>query len=82
MWVNLRVFVPDAFGKNQVSRVEGVLEMRLPARERWELPFSYIIDGYSFAPFEVPNDVELEVGQEYIVYYLTHTRRFLSIEPK
>jgi hypothetical protein len=81
LYVNARTFIPDLIGSTKVKSSQGKLEIRLPKRERWELPFSYIVGDYSFAPFEVPDDVPMEKGREYVVYYLAHTRKFLSIEP-
>lgn len=81
LYVNARTFVPDLFSRTKVRSSRGALKIQLPKRERWELPFSYVIGDYSFAPFEVPDDVPMEKGREYIVYYLARTRKFLSIEP-
>lgn len=81
LYVNARTFILDLFSRTHVRSSRGPLKIQLPQRERWELPFSYIINDYSFAPFEVPDDVPMEKGREYIVYYLARTRKFLSIEP-
>lgn len=81
LFVNARTFIPDLLSGQKVKQTRGKLTIQLPQRERWELPFSYIVGDYSFAPFEVPDDVPMEQGREYIVYYLARTRAFLSIEP-
>lgn len=81
LYVNARSFVPDLLSSTKVKQSRGKLKIRVPQRERWELPFSYIVGDYSFAPFDVPDDVPMEKDREYIVYYLARTRTFLSIEP-
>lgn len=81
LYFNASWFVPDAFSKNTVQQSRGKLKIRMAARERQELPFSYIVGDYSFAPFVVPPEVPLDEGREYIVYYAAHSRIFLGIEP-
>jgi hypothetical protein len=78
---NARWFLPDAFGKNPVAQAKGKLEIKMPARDRAEMPYSYIVGGYSFAPYVVSPEVPLEKGRKYIVYYAAHSRMFLNIEP-
>jgi hypothetical protein len=47
--------------------------------KRPELPFSYIIADYSFAPYVAPPDVTLRVGAPYVAYYSARSRLLLSI---
>lgn len=81
MYFNLRGFLPDALTKQPIKQARGKLEIRMAGRDCPELPYSYIVADYSFAPFVVPYDVPLEVGREYVVYYAAHSRIFLNIEP-
>lgn len=81
LFFNARGFLPDALSRHPVRQARGKLEIKLAARERPELPFSYIVGEYSFAPFVVPYDVPMEAGREYVVYYAAHSRIFLNIEP-
>ena len=78
-WTNVAMFLPDAFGKNPERSVRGPLRIRVPERQRPELPFSYIVGDYSFAPYVPPADTELHRDAPYIVYYAAHSRIFLSI---
>ncbi len=78
-WTNVAMFVPDAFGKEPVRWARGPLRIRVPERHRPELPFSYIVDDYSFAPYVPPADAELRRDAPYIVYYAAHSRLLLSI---
>lgn len=82
MYFNARWFVPDLFSKSPIQQAKGKLQVRMAARERVILPFSYIVEGYSFAPFEVPYGVPMEKGRKYVVYYLKNSRLFLNIEPQ
>jgi hypothetical protein len=81
LYFNAVVFVPDAFSKNTVKTARGPLEIRMAARERTEMPYSYIVADYSFAPYMPPADVPMEPGREYVVYYAAKSRIFLNIEP-
>jgi hypothetical protein len=81
LYFNASWFVPDALSRHTVQTARGKLVMRPAERERFELPFSYLVGDYSFAPYVVPYEVPLEVGREYIVYYAAHSRMFLNIEP-
>ncbi|MFP4322971.1 MAG: hypothetical protein ACLFTK_11010 [Anaerolineales bacterium] len=81
-YFNARWFLPDAFGRAPVATVRGPLQIRYAARQRPELPFSYIIGDYSFAPYVVPYDVPMQEGRTYVVYYARHSRMFLNIEPE
>jgi len=76
---NLQSFLPDAFGKHPVRYARGPLEIHHSERNRPELPFSYIIGDYSFAPFVVPDDVPMLPGAPYLVYYAAHSRILLSL---
>ena len=76
---NAAMFLPEAFGRNPVRSVRGPLEIRMTDSRRPELPFSYIIGDYSFAPYVVPGDVPLRPGAPYLVYYSARSRLLLSI---
>lgn len=81
LYFNARNYIPDMMSESPVSQSQGVLKIQMPQRDRIELPFSYIVGDYSFAPFMVPHEVPMEKGREYIVYYAARSRMFLSIEP-
>jgi hypothetical protein len=76
---NAAMFLPEAFGRNPVRSARGPLEIRMTETKRPELPFSYIIGDYSFAPYVVPEDVPMRPGVPYIVYYSARSRLLLSI---
>lgn len=76
---NARMFLPDAFGPHPVRAARGPLRIRLPQRDRPELPFSYIVGDYSFAPYVGPEDLPMRRDAPYLVYYAAHSRLFLSI---
>ncbi len=80
-WVNASMFVPEAISPQPIRWERGVLEIKLPERDRPEMPFSYIIGSYSFAPFIAADEVPLEPGREYIVYYTARSRLLMSIVP-
>lgn len=77
--VNALTFLPEAFMRHPVRCARGPLEIRVSEGERPELPFSYIIGGYSFAPYVAPDDVPMRVGAPYVVYYAARTRLLLSL---
>lgn len=79
IFVNARMFIPDALGARPVHFARGPLEVRLTEKKRPELPFSYIVGDYSFAPYVAPPDVEMRPGAPYIVYYAAQSRVLLSI---
>lgn len=79
--VNASMFLPEIISPKPVKWERGILEIKLSERERPEMPFSYIIGSYSFAPFIAPDEVPLEKGREYIVYYSARSRLLLSIAP-
>ena len=81
LFVNFKAFFPDTLAKDPIRQSRGKLEIRMPQRERDELPFSYIVGDYSFAPFMVHTSVPMDTGREYIVYYAASSRMFLGIEP-
>ncbi len=81
LWVNARMFIPEALNETPVRWQRGKLEIQMASRERRELPFSYIIGTYSFAPFVAPFETPLDKGREYIVYYTNRSRLLLSIAP-
>lgn len=81
LWVNARMFIPESLSKSPVKWQLGTLEIKMASRERAEMPFSYIIGNYSFAPFVVPDEVPMQKGREYVVYYTSRSRLLLSIAP-
>jgi len=76
---NVATFLPEAFMRRPVRFARGPLRVRVPERERPELPFSYLIGDYSFAPYVAPEGVPLRVGAPYIVYYAARSRLLLSL---
>ena len=79
-YFNARWYIPDAW-RGGVETARGPLRIKLSDRERPEMPLSYIVDDYSFAPYVVPPEIPLDRGREYIVYYAARSRMFLGIEP-
>jgi hypothetical protein len=79
IWVNIEMFLVEAFSRRPVSYARGLLEIRMTERRRPELPFSYIVAGYSFAPYVAPPEVTMRVGAPYVVYYSSRSRLLLSI---
>jgi hypothetical protein len=79
IWVNVETFLAEVFMRCPVKIARGPLEIRVPERERPELPFSYLVGDYSFAPYVAPPDVLMRVGAPYIVYYAARSRLLLSI---
>ena len=77
--VNIQMFLVEAFLHRPVRCARGPLEIRLTEGKRPELPFSYIIADYSFAPYVAPPDVTLRVGAPYVAYYSARSRLLLSI---
>ncbi len=77
--VNVHTFLVEAFLRQPVRCARGPLEIRMTEGKRPELPFSYIIADYSFAPYVAPPDVTLRVGAPYVVYYSARSRLLLSI---
>lgn len=80
-WVNARMFVPESLNRHPVRWERGNLKIKMASRERPEMPFSYIVGKYSFAPFVAPDEIPLEKGREYIVYYTARSRLLMSIAP-
>ncbi len=76
---NILAFLPEAFAHQAVRAARGPLEIHYSERERPELPFSYVIGAYSFAPYVAPTDVEMRTGAPYVVYYGARSRLLLSI---
>lgn len=76
---NMQMFLPDATNKDPVRVARGPLQVRMPERDRPELPFSYIVQDYSFAPYVAPSDIPMRVGAPYLVYYGAHSRLLLSL---
>jgi hypothetical protein len=81
LWVNAKMFIPETLSQSPVKWERGILEIKMASRERAEMPFSYIIGNYSFAPFVVPDEVPMQAGREYVVYYSARSRLLLSIAP-
>ncbi|RPJ01753.1 MAG: hypothetical protein EHM39_02865 [Chloroflexi bacterium] len=79
IWVNVETFLAEAFMRQPVTVARGPLEIRVPERQRPELPFSYLVGDYSFAPYVAPPDVLMRVGAPYIIYYAARSRLLLSI---
>jgi len=77
--VNAWTFLPEAFMRQPVRYACGPLEVRVTPGHRPELPFSYLIGDYSFAPYVAPDDVPMRVGAPYIVYYAARSRLLLSL---
>ena len=81
LFVNARMFLPEAFSPRPVKWEKAPLQLKLSERERPEMPLSYIVGDYSFAPFVAPDEIPLERDREYIVYYTPRSRLLLSIAP-
>lgn len=76
---NVQRFLPEALGNQPVRYAQGPLIV-LPAEgHRPELPFSYVVGDYSFAPYVAPADVEMRPGARYIIYYSRRSRLLLSM---
>ncbi|NDJ77109.1 MAG: hypothetical protein GYB65_12715 [Chloroflexi bacterium] len=76
---NAHTFLSDALRKQPVRYARGELRVHMSEKNRPELPFSYIVDDYSFAPYTQPADLPMKVGSPYLVYYARHSRILLSI---
>lgn len=81
LYTNAEMFVPEALDPAAVKWTRGKLTLKFAERERPEMPFVYIINDYSFAPFLPPREIPMEEGREYIVYYTPRSRLLLSIAP-
>lgn len=81
LWTNAGMFLPEALSKNPVRWERGPLEIKMASRNRPEMPFTFIIGSYSFAPFVAPSEVPMHTGRDYIVYYSARSRLLLSIAP-
>ncbi len=77
--VNALAFLPEAFMRQPVRFARGPLQIRITEGHRPELPFSYLIGDYSFAPYVAPADVPMRVGAPYEVYYAARSRLLLSL---
>jgi hypothetical protein len=77
--VNIAAFLPEAFMRQPVKAARGSLTIHVSSRERPELPFSYIVGDYSFAPYIIPPDLEMRPGAPYVVYYSARSRLLLSL---
>jgi hypothetical protein len=76
---NAYTFLLEALMRHPVKYARGPLEIRVSTGNRPELPFSYIIGDYSFAPYVAPPDVPMRVGAPYLVYYSARSRLLLSL---
>ncbi|MBN2304324.1 MAG: hypothetical protein JXQ72_07610 [Anaerolineae bacterium] len=76
---NAAHFLPEAFGPDPVRYARGLLEILPVEGHRPELPFSFIVEDYSFAPYVAPQDVALQPGTPYLVYYSRRSRLLLSM---
>lgn len=79
VYTNVTMFLPEAFGDRPVRWARGPLKIHMSERNRPELPFSYVIGDYSFAPYVAPPDVEMRPGAPYLVYYSARSRLLLSL---
>ncbi|MBN1562486.1 MAG: hypothetical protein JXA10_01510 [Anaerolineae bacterium] len=76
---NAQTFLTETFMRRPVHHARGPLEIRVSEGNRPELPFSYIIGDYSFAPYVVPAELPMVAGAPYIAYYAARSRLLLSI---
>jgi hypothetical protein len=76
---NARTFLAEALTRRPVQYARGPLEIRPTAGDRPELPFSYIIADYSFAPYITPPALPMRTGAPYVAYYAARSRILLSI---
>ncbi|PJF43513.1 MAG: hypothetical protein CUN55_08695 [Phototrophicales bacterium] len=81
LYTNAEMFVPEALDTKAVRWTRGPLTIKYSERDRPEMPFVYIVNDYSFAPFVAPYEIPMEEGREYIVYYTPRSRLLLSIAP-
>ena len=72
-------FLGEALSRRPVRAARGPLEIHVSAGSRPELPFSYIVGNYSFAPYVAPPDLPMRVGAPYLVYYGARSRLLLSM---
>ncbi len=79
--VNAQMFVPEALSQKPIRWERGPLSIKMAERERTDMPFSYVVGSYSFAPFVAPAEVPLHKNREYIVYYTARSRLLMSIAP-
>ncbi len=79
VYTSVSLFLPEAFAARPVRWARGPLRIHLSSGHRPELPFSYVIEDYSFAPYVAPPDVAMRVGAPYIVYYSARSRLLLSL---
>lgn len=79
IYTNVSLFLPEAFSDRPVRWARGPLQIHMSAGNRPELPFSYVIGDYSFAPYIAPPDVEMRPGAPYLVYYSARSRLLLSL---
>lgn len=77
--INAWTFLPEAFIRRPVRYARGPLQIHESSRPRPELPFSFIVGDYSFAPYVPPPDLAMRPGAPYIVYYSARSRLLLSL---
>ncbi len=76
---NAHTFLGEALSSRPVRYARGPLEIHVSEGNRPELPFSYIVGDYSFAPYVAPPDLPMRVGVPYLVYYGARSRLLLSM---
>jgi hypothetical protein len=76
---NAYTFLLEALMRQPVHYARGPLEIHVSTGNRPDLPFSYIIGDYSFAPYVAPPEVPMRVGAPYLVYYGARSRLLLSL---
>lgn len=79
IFANVQMFMPDVLSREPVRYARGPLQVRASEGHRPEMPFSFVVDDYSFGPFVVPPDIQMRPGAPYIVYYSASSRLLLSI---
>lgn len=79
IYANVSMFLPEALAARPVRWARGPLRIQMSSGNRPELPFSYVIDDYSFAPYVAPPDLEMRPGAPYLVYYSARSRLLLSL---
>lgn len=79
VFTSVSLFLPEALAARPVRWARGPLRIHMSSGHRPELPFSYVIGDYSFAPYVAPPDVAMRVGAPYIAYYSARSRLLLSL---
>jgi len=79
IFTSVSLFLPEAFAARPVRWARGPLRIHMSSGHRPELPFSYVIEDYSFAPYVAPAEVAMRPGAPYIAYYSARSRLLLSL---